>query len=399
MSEVKIRCHYEVMGVAREASTEEIKKAYKKLALQWHPDRNYGQEELAAKTFKEISASYSVLSDPQERQWYDDHREAILRGKDFRGEGDDEEDDVMPNLFNYFTTTCFSDFNDEEGGFYDVYSDVFEEILDAEEERGTGRPELPEFGDSESSESEVYDFYTFWENFVTTATFAWHDKYNTLEAPNRQVKRAMEKENAKFRDAARKEYMSNVKQLVAFVKKRDPRYAAFEEAKKQRKAEEAARKLEAKKLEVERKKAEREKWRQAAEEEREAREKERERAFLLADNDSDMEDDDDDRLHRYATTADLPPAEGDPETVFAMKGLSFNETPVVAGEGSEAVEASEEGGDDDEEDGSFNCEACAKAYKTAMQLNQHLQSKNHRKKVQELEKAAKKKGGSGKAKK
>lgn len=242
MSEIKIRCHYEVMGIAREASTEDIKKAYKRLALQWHPDRNYGQEDIAAKNFKEISASYSVLSDPHERQWYDDHRDAILRGKDFNGEGEEGEDDIMPNLFNYFTTSCFSDYNDDEGGFYDVYSDVFDEILDAEEERGNGRADLPDFGDSKSCESEVYEFYTHWENFITTVSFAWHDKYNVLEAPNRQVKRAMEKENSKFRDTARKEYLSKVKQLVAFVKKRDPRFAHYEEQKKLRKAEEAAKK-------------------------------------------------------------------------------------------------------------------------------------------------------------
>jgi DnaJ family protein A protein 5 len=388
------------MGLPRDCSTEDIKKAYKKLALQWHPDRNYGQEELASKTFKEISASYNVLSDSQERQWYDDHREAILRGKDFRGEGEEGEDDIMPNLFNYFTTSCFSDFNDDEGGFYDVYGDVFEEILDAEEEHGNSRPDLPEFGDSESSESEVYEFYNFWENFVTSASFAWHDKYNVLDAPNRQVKRAMEKENSKFRDTARKEYLSNVKQLVAFVKKRDPRYAAFEEVKRQRKAEDAAKKLEAKKLEAERKKADREKWRQAAEEERGLREKERERAFLLADNDSDLEEED--AMHHLASAADLP-TEADIETVFSLQGASLKEPGASASiteDGTEDVQT--EGGDDgdDGNGGSFNCEVCAKSYKTAMQLSQHLQSKNHRKKVQEVEKASKKKGGSsGKSKK
>lgn len=391
-----MRCHYEVMGIPRDSTNEDVKKAYKKLALQWHPDRNFGQEELAAKNFKELAAAYAVLSDAQERQWYDDHREAILRGKDFRGEGDDEEDDIMPNLFNYFTTSCFNEFNDEEGGFYDVYSDVFEEILDAEEERGTCRPELPDFGDSESDETEVSSFYILWENFVTTVSFAWHDKYNTLEAPNRQVKRAMEKENSKFRDTARKEYMANVKQLVAFVKKRDPRYAAYEEAKKARKAEEVTRKLEAKKLELERKKLEKEKWRQAAEEDREVREKERERAFLLADNDSD--DEEEDTLHNLASTEDLPTNE-DIETVFAMKGLSMKESAIVAPEVGAADDSNnnEDGGD--EGDNGFTCEMCEKAYKTAMQLNQHLQSKNHRKKAQEVEKLAKKKAGSGKGKK
>jgi DnaJ family protein A protein 5 len=57
----------------------QIKKTYKKLALKWHPDKNVGNEEEATARFKAITAAFAVLSDPQERQWYDDHRESILR--------------------------------------------------------------------------------------------------------------------------------------------------------------------------------------------------------------------------------------------------------------------------------------------------------------------------------
>jgi DnaJ homolog subfamily A member 5 len=57
----------------------QIKKQYKKLALKYHPDKNVGNEEEATATFRLISAAYAVLSDPHERKWYDDHREAILR--------------------------------------------------------------------------------------------------------------------------------------------------------------------------------------------------------------------------------------------------------------------------------------------------------------------------------
>jgi DnaJ-class molecular chaperone len=47
--------------------------------LKYHPDKNVGNEETATQFFKEIQASYAVLSDPHERKWYDDHRESILR--------------------------------------------------------------------------------------------------------------------------------------------------------------------------------------------------------------------------------------------------------------------------------------------------------------------------------
>ena len=63
--------YYGVLGVPRNASDREIKKAYRKLAMKYHPDRNSGKEEWANEQFKEINEAYGVLGDPQKRKQYD----------------------------------------------------------------------------------------------------------------------------------------------------------------------------------------------------------------------------------------------------------------------------------------------------------------------------------------
>ncbi|KAF7424120.1 hypothetical protein PC9H_009423 [Pleurotus ostreatus] len=71
--------YYKLLGVDKKATDEEIKKAYKKMALKWHPDRNGGSEE-ASKKFKEVSEAFEVLSDKNKRAVYDQFGEEGLKG-------------------------------------------------------------------------------------------------------------------------------------------------------------------------------------------------------------------------------------------------------------------------------------------------------------------------------
>ena len=80
--------YYEILGVVKGASTEEIKKAYRKLALKHHPDRNLGDKD-AEEKFKEISEAYEVLSNEEKRSLYDRYgKEGLQSGfGDFRSGG------------------------------------------------------------------------------------------------------------------------------------------------------------------------------------------------------------------------------------------------------------------------------------------------------------------------
>lgn len=103
------RDFYEVLGVSRTATVEEIKSSYRKAALKWHPDRNPEHKEEAEVKFRECTEAYSVLSDGQKRQMYDTYGHAGLSGA---GAGTD------------FNGTVFQDFHDIFGDFFG-FEDLF----------------------------------------------------------------------------------------------------------------------------------------------------------------------------------------------------------------------------------------------------------------------------------
>ena len=90
------RDYYEVLGVDKTASAEDIKKAYRKKAIQYHPDKNPGDKE-AEEKFKEAAEAYEVLSDPQKRQRYDQFGMAGMQGGGFSSGGMSMED-----IFQHF---------------------------------------------------------------------------------------------------------------------------------------------------------------------------------------------------------------------------------------------------------------------------------------------------------
>jgi molecular chaperone DnaJ len=96
------RDYYEILSISRDADGEEIKRAYRKLAMQYHPDRNVGDEEAAIR-FKEAAEAYDVLSNPDKRQRYDRYGHAGLEGMGIPNFGNAE------SIFDHFAD-LFGDF-------------------------------------------------------------------------------------------------------------------------------------------------------------------------------------------------------------------------------------------------------------------------------------------------
>ena len=97
------RDYYEVLGVSRSADGEEIKRAYRQLALKYHPDRNPG-DKAAENNFKEAAEAYSILADVEKRRTYDRFGHEGLEGQGFNG---------------------FSGFDDIFSAFGDIFGDFF----------------------------------------------------------------------------------------------------------------------------------------------------------------------------------------------------------------------------------------------------------------------------------
>ncbi len=112
------RDYYEVLGVSKDASADEIKKAYRKLALKYHPDRNPG-DKAAEEKFKEAAEAYDVLSDETKRKRYDQFGFAAEQGG-FGGGGGFSVEDIFRNFGDIFGGHFGS-----SGGFGDIFGDIF----------------------------------------------------------------------------------------------------------------------------------------------------------------------------------------------------------------------------------------------------------------------------------
>src|SRR3954465_5379520 len=95
------RDYYEILGVDRNASEDDIKKAYRKLAIKYHPDKNPDNKQ-AEEKFKEAAEAYEVLSDSSKRQRYDQFGHGGVGGKGGYGGGGMNMDDIFSHFGDIF---------------------------------------------------------------------------------------------------------------------------------------------------------------------------------------------------------------------------------------------------------------------------------------------------------
>lgn len=332
-----MKCYYDILELGRDAEEGQIKAAYKKFALRWHPDKNIDKQEEAKEQFQLVQQAYEVLSDPQERAWYDNHREEILKGR----HTDYEEEAV--DVFQYFTATCYRGYDkNEPKNFYSVYSDVFSNIFAEDFEYMTEKEieEVPSFGDADSDfETIVRQFYAYAESYSTKKSYAWLFPHNVSEIKHRKVTKLMDKENKKIQLKARKERNEEVRNLVAFVKKRDRRVAAYKKILEE-KAEQNRIKSQHNRMEQIRKR----------EEEMKEQEKQHKSGVLNEGYEEQLKQLESAYSNLYANSSD-------PEDID----------------------------DDSDIDETLYCEACNRLFKDESSFKNHLSSKKHRTNVMLLE--------------
>ncbi|HUY00014.1 MAG TPA: molecular chaperone DnaJ [Candidatus Deferrimicrobium sp.] len=117
MSEEKKRDIYEILGVSKNATKDEIKKAFRQLALKYHPDKNPDNRKWAEEKFKEVAEAYEILNDNEKRQLYDRFGWDGVRRSGFSGFSNVDISDIFSH---------FADFlGGSGGGFGDIFGDLF----------------------------------------------------------------------------------------------------------------------------------------------------------------------------------------------------------------------------------------------------------------------------------
>lgn len=235
---IKERNYYSLLSVSKTCTPEELKKSYRKIALRLHPDRNLGMEEDATVLFAKVQAAYDILSDPQERAYYDQYGSRRGPGGSSASYEEDEYDDgpganstPADQVREWIKQTerYQGTVSGGESKFYSAAGQLFEKL--GQEERDaysrfdpSWEPLPCQFGTSKTDYQDLVEFYNRWTSFSTRKSFSWFDKYDVRYAEDRRTRRAMDTANNRVRDSEKRKFNEAVRSFARFIKKNDPRF-------------------------------------------------------------------------------------------------------------------------------------------------------------------------------
>ena len=261
-SEKESENYYSILGLEKEfinATPEEIRKNYKKLALQHHPDKKEinteKEKEEANKIWVRFQDAYETLTDPDKKQKYD---------SSFKFNEEIPDEDVSDKIENFYKKLKYNDIISNIDTSYKIFENVdFDKINENSNKTNnnnnnnnnlvkndelfnkinkinkkffiefgpvflrnsiwSNRKPVPKIGDMNSDIKKVRKFYNFWYNFSSWRDFEVEGEHNLEEAENRWEKRAMLKENKKLKASKIKEEKLRIKNLVDMAYRSDPR--------------------------------------------------------------------------------------------------------------------------------------------------------------------------------
>lgn len=296
---------------------------------------------------------------------YDNHREQILRGS--QTDYEDESLDVFP----YFTAACYKGFGDDDGGFYAVYANLFDQIasediefMDSPEEY----EEIPKFGTSTSDyETVVKSFYAHWQGYQTKKSYSWLCPHNINEIRDRRILREIEKETKKLAQRARKKRNDEIRALVSFVRKRDKRVHEHNKKLEERAEQNRLKQQQHRLAQIRRNQQEAEEMRQA-----------QKSVFNTSDHEEQLRQMEE--AYRSDSSGSEYDDEDDEDENDDLDGEVCDIEGVANADGDNGAIAEEYYVDD------LYCVACNKSFKNASSYENHESSKKHRDNIERLRK-------------
>jgi len=186
------------------SSEEQVKKAYRKLALVYHPDKASEETKVEDKEmWLKIQKAYETLTDPEKKKKYD----STLPFDETIPEGTVEEKDFFETFKPVFIRNAF----------------------------WSNKRPVPDIGDLKTDIKKVQRFYDFWETFDSWRDFSVFDEYNLDEAENREERRYMEKENKRIKGKHLAAERKRINKLVEKAREFDPRLIKMRTYKQKKK--------------------------------------------------------------------------------------------------------------------------------------------------------------------